>query len=293
MHDGFIHVLVLLFLAHTGIAQQQGSLPAQLPQVDIEGIKFNDETCPPAEMTEQARNSTKEEIRSILRDTVVPTLDGITGRCPCGGPGLWRRIAHLNMSDPNQQCPSNWQLITFPVRGCGRSSSANNTCDSAVFPSNGVSYSRVCGRINAIQRGVPDAFHNSRLINSALLEDAYVGGVSITHGAAGSRGHLLLRSMKLALMRQIKIFALALTATLTGHIKFLYLLATVISVTPETVDQATAYPLLHRTQTILCGMAKDVVLLVPAANSTTLIGNMVSIGSSYICEGRAVRILGQ
>ena len=203
MHDGFIHVLVLLFLAHTGIAQQQGSLPVQLPQVDIEGIKFNDETCPPAEMTEQARNSTKEEIHSILRDTVVPTLDGITGRCPCGGPGLWRRIAHLNMSDPNQQCPSNWQLITFPVRGCSRSSSANNTCDSAVFPSNDVSYSRVCGRINAIQRGAPDAFHNSRLINSALLEDAYVGGVSITHGAVGSRGHLLLRSMKLALMRQI------------------------------------------------------------------------------------------
>ena len=103
--------IVLLFLAHSSTAQQQDSLPVQLPQVDIEGR--NDGTCPSAEVTEQARNSNKEEIRSILRDTVVP----IIGRCPCGGPGQWRRIAHLDMSDPNQQCPSNWQLITTPVRG--------------------------------------------------------------------------------------------------------------------------------------------------------------------------------
>ena len=47
----------------------------------------------------------------------------------CGGPGLWRRIAHLDMSDPDQQCPSNWRLITTPVRACGCTSSA---CDSAV-----------------------------------------------------------------------------------------------------------------------------------------------------------------
>ena len=88
--------IALLFLAHSVIAQQRDSLPVQLPQVDIEGR--NDGSCPSAEVTEQARNNTGEEIRSILHDTV---------RCPCGGPGLWRRIAHLNMSDPNQQCPSN------------------------------------------------------------------------------------------------------------------------------------------------------------------------------------------
>ena len=96
--------IVLLFLAHSGIAQQQDSLPVQLPQVDIEGR--NDGACPSAEVTEQARNSTKEEICSILHDTVVPILDSTSsiqdGRCPCGGPGQWRRIAHLNMSDPNQ-----------------------------------------------------------------------------------------------------------------------------------------------------------------------------------------------
>ena len=118
--------IALLFLAHSGIAQQQDSLPVQLPQVDIEGR--NDGTCPSAEVIEEAQNRTKEEIRSILRDTVVPTLDA-RSTCPCGGPGVWRRIAHLDMSDPNQQCPSNWQLNTTPVRGCGRlSTSSLNTC---------------------------------------------------------------------------------------------------------------------------------------------------------------------
>ena len=180
-------IIVLLFLAHSGIAQQQDSWPVKLPQVDVEGR--NDGTCSSAEVTEQARNSTKEEIRSILRDTVVPTLDPHSP-CPCGGPGPWRRIAHLNMSDPSQQCPSNWQLITTPVRGCGRSSYADHTCDSAVFSSNGAPYSRVCGRINAIHRGTPDGFYSSVDSPRLGLEDDYVAGVSLTHGPAGSRQHI-------------------------------------------------------------------------------------------------------
>ena len=180
--------IVLLFLAHGGFAQQQDSLPVQLPQVAIEGR--NDGTCPSAEVTEQARNSTKEKIRSILRDTVVPALDptsALTGRCPCGGPGPWRMIAHLNTRDPSQQCPSNWWLHTTPVRGCGRSV---YHCDSAIFPSNGSSYSHVCGRINALQFGTPEAFINSIQGRNPGLEGDYVCGVSLTHGAAGSRQHI-------------------------------------------------------------------------------------------------------
>ena len=179
--------IVLLFLAHSGIAQQQDSLPVQLPQVDIEGRNYG--TCPSAEVTEQARSSTKEEIRSILRDTVVPILNSTSsiqdGRCPCGGPGVWRRIAHLNMSGPNQQCPSNF--ITTPVRGCGR---PTHGCYSAVFPLTGSSYSRVCGRVNAIQRGSLDAFSPSLEGRNPGLEGVYIDGVSLTHGAAGSRQHI-------------------------------------------------------------------------------------------------------
>ena len=164
--------IFLLFLAQSGTAQEQDSLPANIPQVTIEGR--NAGTCPSAAVTEQALNSTKETISSILSETVVPST------CPCGGPGLWHRIAHLDMSDPDQQCPSNWRLITTPVRACaGRTSFA---CDSVVFPSNCVSYSRMCGRVSGFQRGSTDAFGHHIYDNNIGLEDPYLDGVSLTHG---------------------------------------------------------------------------------------------------------------
>ena len=59
-----------------------------------------------------------------------------------------------------------------------------------MFLSNGASYSHVCGRINALQKGNVDAFFNSVDSPRLGLEDAYVGGVSVTHGTAGSRQHV-------------------------------------------------------------------------------------------------------
>lgn len=97
-------------------------------------------------------------------------------------------IAHLDMSDPNQQCPTNWNLVTTPIRACGRSSTVS-ACDSATFPSNGMSYSHVCGRVNAYQVGTPDAFHPTIWHNPGL-ELRYVDGISVTHGAANSRQHI-------------------------------------------------------------------------------------------------------
>ena len=37
----------------------------------------------------------------------------------CGGTGGWRRVAYLDMTDPNTDCPSGWQLNTMhPKRTC-------------------------------------------------------------------------------------------------------------------------------------------------------------------------------
>ncbi len=106
--------------------------------------------------------------------------------CSYGGVGNWTRVAYLNMSDTNQQCPSNWRLTSSPVRGCGRSSSEWSTCDSVIYPVNGRTYSSVCGRINAYQKGRENAFY----IQRDNIESTYVSGVSITHGAPGSRRHI-------------------------------------------------------------------------------------------------------
>ena len=155
-------------------------------QLSLQLLPFINASCPSAAV----ETDIQDQVRSLLRDIVIPSLR----TCGCGGPG-WTRIAYLNMSDPSQQCPPNWNLTSTPVRGCSGSSLQHSSCDSAIFPSTGSSYSRVCGRMNAFQKGSTDAFDASvRGVLGTMpnpgLEDAYVDGVSLTHGAAGSRQHI-------------------------------------------------------------------------------------------------------
>ena len=71
----------------------------------------------------------------------------MTRRC-CNSTGGWMRVAHLDMTDTNQHCPSGFRLITSPKRTCG---TPGSRCVSATFPLNGVKYSRVCGKIIGYQ----------------------------------------------------------------------------------------------------------------------------------------------
>ena len=114
--------------------------------------------------------------------------------CSCGGPG-WTEVAHLDMSDTNQQCPSNWRLVTSPVRGCGRLTSFSGYCDSVVvyplLPP--VSYSSVCGRIIAYQKGQSYGFEDSLISPQDYLvyfDIGYLSGLSVTHGPPGNRKHI-------------------------------------------------------------------------------------------------------
>ena len=103
-------------------------------------------------------------------------------RYTCGGSPGWRRVAFLNMTDPNQDCPSGWSLTTHSVRTCGRvPSSGRYTCDPVTFPVSGGEYSRVCGRIRAYQYGGAWAFRGAHSEGQSL-NGSYVDGISITHG---------------------------------------------------------------------------------------------------------------
>ena len=81
----------------------------------------------------------------------------LTRRCGCNSRGGWMRVAFLNMTDPNQQCPDGLRLITSPKRTCGRSTPAVG-CASVVYKTFGHEYSHVCGRIRAYQFGRPEGF---------------------------------------------------------------------------------------------------------------------------------------
>ena len=88
------------------------------------------------------------------------------------------RVAHLDMTDQNQQLSSGFRDVAFPRCSCGRPDST--TCASTTFNANGVEYSRVCGRIIGYQYGDPNAFRDGP--NPRVIDDLYVEGVSLTHG---------------------------------------------------------------------------------------------------------------
>ena len=98
----------------------------------------------------------------------------------CGG-GVWMRVASYNYSDPSTTCPGDWSLITSPIRACSRNS-PSVSCASAAFPTNGIEFSSVCGRVIAIHYGTPDAFYDYHVVGHTNIDIYYVDGVSITYG---------------------------------------------------------------------------------------------------------------
>ena len=94
----------------------------------------------------------------------------------------WVRVANLNMTDPDQQCPENLKLSFMnPVRLCGRRRT-DQGCDSVTFPTYGIQYQQVCGRVRGYQYRSPDAFYTSFCRQPCTIDNHYVDGISITHG---------------------------------------------------------------------------------------------------------------
>ena len=96
----------------------------------------------------------------------------------CGSGGGWTRLAYLDMSDATESCPSGFNTYNSGgVIACGRHTSGAG-CISVTHPSNGISYSQICGRVTGYQYYSTDAFYGPSDINSY-----YVDGVSITRGS--------------------------------------------------------------------------------------------------------------
>ena len=125
--------------------------------------------------TVKAIDSELQKTSDLLRMSIEPTV--------CGGTGGWRRVVYLNMTDPNTNCPSGWQLTTHSKRTCGRVSNYELSCDSVFFPVSEGNYTKVCGSIRAYQYGGTDGFeaYDDRYVTT--IDGAYVAGVSLTHGS--------------------------------------------------------------------------------------------------------------
>ena len=96
-----------------------------------------------------------------------------TAELKCGGTWGWRRVVYLDMTDPNTNSPSGWNMTEYSKRTCGRVSTGYNACDSVFFPVSGGPYnSQVCGRIRAYING-----------GQTMINSAYVSGVAVMYGS--------------------------------------------------------------------------------------------------------------
>lgn len=110
--------------------------------------------------------------------------------------GGWMRVARVNTSKTSSQCPQNFTAVTRfettpPLRLCQR---VGTQCTSTFFPTHGVQYSRVCGRVTGYQLASPDGFCPSQAVclgspTDTSIDGGYVDGISITHGS-GPRNHI-------------------------------------------------------------------------------------------------------
>ena len=132
--------------------------------------------------------SSQRDAISQSIDTFYMSSSSRQGPLLACGSGDWTRAVLLNMSDTSQSCPSAWNLVTTPVRSCGRRALPSGVCDSVSYPISR-NYFSVCGQIIAYQVGQAFGFYNA-LISHYRIDDAYVDGVSLTHGPQGSRVHI-------------------------------------------------------------------------------------------------------
>ena len=139
-----------------------------------------------------------EELNSSWCKKIDQLMDHITSDCPppeeeeiilCNITSSdWRRVAYINMTDPEAECPSGLNEVsnsTTGQRACGRSVdgggdrvAAPGGCSSVTFPVN-TTYLHVCGYARGYQYRSMDAFFNSPI---RTIDDAYADGLSITHG---------------------------------------------------------------------------------------------------------------
>ena len=161
-------------------AFMQFAATQQLTIINPIGIPTDsDEICPSQELLKSVCQNMTNEFKVTLANNYIR----FNNEC---GDGLWQRVAYLNMSDPQQQCPPAWRLYsTNGVRACGRPVTSQPSCP-AVFYTTGRQYHKVCGRIIGYQVATTGAFNPARAASG--LDDVYIDGVSVTHG--NPRSHI-------------------------------------------------------------------------------------------------------
>ncbi len=178
----FIVITTLLAVidVYSSIAQ---TIPRQTVSVSRKSTD-----SPTAEDMQRLRTATNLEIQNVLQNTGQYLSLNETHNepnCNCGGDG-WTEI--INYVAPSSSCPSGWDQN---AQGCQIPFTRDRgNSVSATIPT-GRTYTRVCGRVNAIQTGRTIAYYRFLFRGAdSAAEDDILDGVTLSHGPVNSRQHI-------------------------------------------------------------------------------------------------------
>ncbi len=174
-------------LVYTNIELQEVQLREQLINKSNELLHLGTINNPASSCSDIPQDQPSGEYWIATNSTSSPVqvyCDMNRTSCSCNTAGRWMRVANLDMTDPNQNCPAGFRLVNRtepPLRTCGRVE-GRAVCTSTTYSTYGVEYSKVCGRIIAYQSSTSDAFNPYSNDRAVSIDDVYVDGVSLTHG---------------------------------------------------------------------------------------------------------------
>ena len=126
-----IAILCLLMLAlGTTVSGNKQQSPVVIPG---NGVK----RCP----SDEDRQAARQLLLSITEQAVQNYSNN-----PNCGPGRWRQVFYLNVSNEDQSCPGDWNARSnnMSIRGCA---GTPGSCQSAFSGDINTEYNKVCGRV--------------------------------------------------------------------------------------------------------------------------------------------------
>ena len=91
----------------------------------------------------------------------------------------WMRAGYVRS---NYGCPDGLEEVTAGGKKlCAKTVDVG--CSSVIFPTHGISYSKVCGLVYGYSKGSPDGFERHHHCPGCPIDGPYLEGVSITYGS--------------------------------------------------------------------------------------------------------------
>ena len=217
--------LLLVTLPRESDGAQGPLINSHMKPVDYEAkVLYGDgeDSCPDEPQEVRVQNTIEEQIRTVLRNRVVPALQCYLGQCEGNPASSCKEIAQENLPsgyywirkcsgttvrvycEMNPPCCNNgtetgWMRAGFinmtdDTQQCPHDFrlvvSPKRTCEKALpstcattyFNTYTVPYTRVCGRVIGYQDRSPDGFYQFYQDQTLTIDDNYLDGISITHG---------------------------------------------------------------------------------------------------------------